>query len=110
MARIENMAWCASMKRKILSTSPVRTRPRLFLGSPALREAAHSRVATAGALPAPSSSDRPLAAVVALGLRHPVPDRLRRWLELLRQRLRRSSLPDQRHQLPLELFGVSLVR
>src|SRR4051812_29399145 len=58
------MAWCASMKKKIVLTSsrsPARTRPRLLTESPALPSAAHSHASGAPALLALQSSDHPCA-------------------------------------------------
>ena len=41
------------------------------------------------------------AAFVSIGLAHPIPDRLGRWLELPRQLLRRAASTDQiDHLLP----------
>jgi DDE family transposase len=46
------------------------------------------------------------AALVAIGLRDPVADRLRRWLELFRQVFRRAAGANQFDQLPPELRRV----
>lgn len=56
-----------------------------FLESRVLRAASCSRAATDATRRAPRWSGTRAAAGVALSLRHPMADRLRRWLELFRQ-------------------------
>lgn len=70
----------ASTRPPSAQTAREGTRPRHFLGSPVLHGARDSRVAV-GAVPrAPPSSDRPGAAPATVGLSHPIPGALGRWL------------------------------
>src|SRR5271166_5341131 len=87
------------------SSSPERTRPRLLRGAlqpELLVLPAQPRKFTAlGMCKAVAA-----AALVAIGLRDPVADRLRRWLKLFREFFRRAAGANQFDHLPPELRRV----
>src|SRR5688500_8265622 len=88
------------------SRSPERTRPRLFQDLPLFAQRPILAAKTPKLVALLGRQTVSSNAFVAIGLRDPIPNRLRGRLELLRQLLRRTTRADEIYQPTAELIRV----